>query len=495
VIRTVPTGDLGLDVLLGGGWRLVVRLAERASVTVLVRGGSGVGKTLVGLNAALSLAEALDGDVIVACVELLPIEYVAQVRSARPDIDASRVVALPGAILPAKGPRVLCALLTELDPQAPDLVAGLESLADDLAREDTKPVVFVVDSLIEGYGIGTSSPRPSADALMKFAAQRGVGLVLCEEASGDERSPWVFAADTVLDLGMEPRERGRWCEVRKHRFGPSITGRHELVLGGWGPPRVFPQPHAWVSQDCSDVLRAHGWTFIAGPRGTPPLVFDKALAMGGEDGVEGAVTLVSSDSPELSRAVAFGLVPADASSRGGDLVLELESLLLREDGWSSSELDVHYVPTVGGAARALRALLLQFARVSESSGLGVVQRHRRVLLGDLGLVLSSAEAFDWVEAVRVFCTLAIESGWGVPIVLHDGHATENVSTEARQLLAANVDARIHVKLDNEAHARADVIERWRPRHRRLLSAVRVEAFASSAVRLPRLPGRGPTASR
>ena len=41
VIRAVPSGDLGLDLLLGGGFRLVKRLPDRESATVLVRGGAG----------------------------------------------------------------------------------------------------------------------------------------------------------------------------------------------------------------------------------------------------------------------------------------------------------------------------------------------------------------------------------------------------------------------------------------------------------------------
>jgi KaiC/GvpD/RAD55 family RecA-like ATPase len=86
VIRSVSTGDLGLDVLLGGGFRLVKRLAELESATVVVRGGAGAGKTLVALQVALDLATALGGDVVVGCVEILPTEYVAQVVSARPDL-------------------------------------------------------------------------------------------------------------------------------------------------------------------------------------------------------------------------------------------------------------------------------------------------------------------------------------------------------------------------------------------------------------------------
>ena len=58
MIRGVPTGDLGLDVLLGGGWRLIKRFEDKESATVIVRGGSGAGKTLVGIQAAIALASA-----------------------------------------------------------------------------------------------------------------------------------------------------------------------------------------------------------------------------------------------------------------------------------------------------------------------------------------------------------------------------------------------------------------------------------------------------
>jgi hypothetical protein len=87
-----------LDVLFGGGWRLVARLPGLASATVVVRGGSGAGKTLVGLQVAIELASALDGDIAVACVEILPTEYAAQIRSARSSLEASRVFVMPASV-------------------------------------------------------------------------------------------------------------------------------------------------------------------------------------------------------------------------------------------------------------------------------------------------------------------------------------------------------------------------------------------------------------
>src|ERR1700679_387870 len=102
----VSSGDLGLDILLDGGWRFVTRLPNLPSATVLLRGGAGAGKTLLGLQVALQLAKNGGGDVIIGCVEILPSEYAAQMRSARPDISADRIVELPGAGTDGPGPRV-----------------------------------------------------------------------------------------------------------------------------------------------------------------------------------------------------------------------------------------------------------------------------------------------------------------------------------------------------------------------------------------------------
>jgi hypothetical protein len=44
----------------------------------------------------------------------------------------------------------------------------------------------------------------------------------------------------------------------------------------------------------------------------------------------------------------------------------------------------------------------------------------RMLIGDLGPMLAAADALDWVEAVRVFATLVIESGSQIPVAAYDG---------------------------------------------------------------------------
>jgi KaiC/GvpD/RAD55 family RecA-like ATPase len=458
MIRTVPAGDLGLDVLLGGGFRLVARLADRASATVLVRGGAGAGKTLVGLHVALELGRALGGDVAVGCVEMLPSEYLAQIEAARPDIEQDRVTVLPAGSKSASGPRVYCGLLTELDPDAPDLVASLEALGRDVSAAGGKPVVFVVDSLIEGYGIGASIPRAGADAVMKFAAQGGYGLVLCEETQGAGASPWVFTADTVIELGVESRARGRWIEVRKHRFGASAAGRHELDLGGGGAhPAVFPEPHAWIAPEIQGVLREHGWEF-SNERSTPSLVWHGALGPFSEqEPLEGTFTLVASPDVGLAHILALGLLPTGGQP-GRELVIALDPLQTREIDSPGQKADVHHVPTAHGAARALRAFVERFARTFERGAGGrPTPTVRRILLGDLGIVLSANDAPAWAEATNVFANLVGKSGWGIPVIAYEGLREGSSSI-------ADMDVRIQAERNaSGSMVRATVMVRRRPK--------------------------------
>lgn len=451
MIRTISGGDLGLDVLLGGGFRLVTRLPDRASATVLVRGGPGSGKTLVGLHVALELAKALGGDVAVGCVEILPSEYAAQIRSARSDIPEARVIALPAsAPMASAEPRVFAGLLSDLDPAEPDLVASLETFERDVRGMGGKPVVFVVDSLIEGYGIGASASRTSVDAVMKFAAQGGYGLVLCEETLTAAPSSWVFAADTVLELGVEPLERGRWIEVRKHRFGASTSGRHEIDLRG---PEVFPEPHAWVALDLRDVLGAHGWSFREGT-GTPALMLHPGLHTNATmRPFEGAFAFVTSSNMGVARTLAYGLLPVGTTSER-DLLFEFDPLVLVTEGQFGAPGDNYYVPTVHGAARGLRDLVEGFA-YEMNDPTSMVPRVQRVVLGDLDLVLPAPDALAWVEAVRVFTSLVVATGWGIPVIAYAGGLGEENGAAARSTLWRHADVAIAVRGDEGI-----AVERW-----------------------------------
>jgi KaiC/GvpD/RAD55 family RecA-like ATPase len=465
MIRAVPTGDLGLDVLLGGGWRLVERLPGRESATILLRGGPGTGKTLLSVDVALALAGALDGDVVVACVELLPSEYIAQIEAGRAELVLQwregqqlaepRMMMLPQAtpVAAAKSPRIFCGLVADLDPSMPDLVAALESLRREVVALNGKPVAFIVDSLISGYGLGPAAPRQNVDAVMKFAAQEGVGLVLCEEAPDDAPSAWDFSADTVLALEHH-REGDRQIFVKKHRYGPSAPGAHQLEIGGWKQPRVGPRPDAWFGRyRIETTLRGHGWRFL-NAHGYPPLqwIDDLAPTPSEPRGYGCSFAVVSGPNLELARKLALGLVPADVKSRR-DIVIELDPLGLgfhHSDGWSSSSVDVHFLPVSVGPNAAVCELVEYlgsrlFAEKDE-------ERPRRIVIGDVATVAAFADHAMWAEAIRVIAALVAESGWGIPVIAYDSSAVSATGVGGLALLRWRAELVVEVNYSEDGIA-------------------------------------------
>lgn len=426
MIRVVPTGDLGLDVLLGGGWRLVKRFEDLESATVVVRGGSGAGKTLVGIQVALELAKALGGDVVVGCVEILPTEYIAQLQSARPSYEGDRVAMLPQRAGSEASPRIYVGLLTELDPARPDLVDSLDKLDEVAIAAGAKPKVFVIDSLIEGYGIGSSAPRIDVDDVLRFAARYGYGLVLCEEVGNETPSPWVFAADTVLQLGVDSRDRGRWIEVRKHRFGPSATGRHDLELKGASGPEVFPAMDAWLPSWVPRVLLGHGWRL--NPQRFQPAVFGWSSS----PDLDGALFLINADAggPAGPAAATLFRVRGGFAESNVSFVLWLDPLSHVPDHWKRGEQRGISVPVALGPVRAIRRMVEGFAAVCG----GGRPANDRVLVGDLAQVLSLSDAEAWVDAVRRFATLVAVTGWAVPVIAYDSRS-ERRGVAREQLLA------------------------------------------------------------
>jgi KaiC/GvpD/RAD55 family RecA-like ATPase len=450
--RTVSTGDIGMDVILGGGWRLVERIPGRESATVVLRGGPGTGKTLLAADVALALARALSGDVVVACVELLPSEYVAQLESGRselmlqwrdgPKLSQTKIVILPQETRASssESPRIFCGLLPELSGAVPDLVAALESLQREVVSLDGKPAVFVVDSLIAGYHLGPSLPRQNVDAVMKFAAQEGVGLVLCEEATGEVASSWDFAADTVLELEHH-RTDDRQIVVRKHRFGPSATGVHQLEIRGWRQPRVAPRPDAWLDgRKLYPTLSQYGWKFLNG-HGYPPLTWiDDLLPSSGAADYAAALAVVSVPHLELARKLAFGLVPVGSPSQV-DVVIDLDPISARLEGWSSRNISVCTLPVALGAKVAICEIVEYLGQklfVDTDS-----ERPRRILIGDLATVVGTRDVALWVESICVIAMLVAESGWGIPLIVYDSSsatASKNDIDSLRARADLTVDA-------------------------------------------------------
>jgi hypothetical protein len=243
-----------------------------------------------------------------------------------------------------------------------------------------------------------------------------------------------------------------------------------------------------VAQHVKGLVGRHPRVFVNGARKVPVLVFDEALLMGNLQCVQGAVTLVSSPNAQLAYKVAYALVSRDVKPEW-DLMFvldplmttDLPSIYVKHPILDNAHLC--YVPTSDGASRALRRLVQGFIMARKGEVRGNQQPCNRVLLGDLGVVLSMADGPEWVEAIRVFGYLAVELGWGIPIIMYDSNPTAVFSST--HLLATHMDVRIHVTMSKESRVRADIIERFPPQQRTLMSSDGVSLVPSSGFDFPR----------
>lgn len=405
----VSLQDRGLDLVLGGGLRRVRRTVTHDATVLLVRGAAGTGKTLVGFHAACALAEAYEGSIAYACIELLPTELEAQIQAWRSDLPGVRVRH------PGSGPRseipaseiVVEASLFDVEEDPMTLGDRIERFVDRLRREGHPPGVLVIDSLIDGYGIGSSAAREFVDAVCKLAAQWGIGLVLLEECAPGSLSPWVFAVDTVIELGLASdggsASLDRRMTVLKHRFGPSDAGPHRFTLAPGVPLQVYPRPGAWLEPwtaqldvgVAEDPLRDRGERKIRVP----------TVSKG--DAWVGQVVAVLGAMPKAVFEVALGLRRQD-ESREGDVCLRVSF---------SQPIDariVDGVTTVLGVAhpdltghRLVRTVLDELRRLTTV---------RRLVLSDLRVLRSLGDEDDLRRAVGVLCLLARRMGVAVVLI-------------------------------------------------------------------------------
>lgn len=412
MIEVVSLHDRGLDLVLGGGLRKVPRVDGRHGTVLLVRGAAGTGKTLVGFHAARSLAEAYQGVIAYACIELLPTELEAQLCSWLDDPMAV-VVRHPGSASSRKTTghqQVIEASLFEVGEEPMALGAGIERFVSRLQREGRAPGVLVIDSLIEGYGIGSSASREFVDAVCKLAAAWGIGVVLLEESEPGRPSPWTFAVDTVLELSLTQgdgdRERAfdRMLTVPKHRFGPSDAGPHRLAIEPGLPLRLDPRPGAW--------LAAWTTTLPAGVEESPK-----------RDEGEGRIRVAtaSRDDAWVGLVVAvFGPLPKAIF----ELALGLRTQREQRDGLNRSLL-VSFTRPLGNLLEDEGQTTLGVAHPYLSphrlvrTVLDTVQSRphlQRLILADLRALRSFVDEDSLRRAVGVLCLLARRRGLAVVLV-------------------------------------------------------------------------------
>jgi KaiC/GvpD/RAD55 family RecA-like ATPase len=253
----------GLPLILGGEIRAVSKLADRAeSAVILVRGPAGSGKTIFATQLAAHEALVRGGDIVYCCIELLPSELDAQISGLTFGLEhrALRVSNLPmGAATAELAPRIFASIVDIPEDPVPDIGPELQRVIDDATRDGLAPKVVVIDSLAEGYRLGASVPRYLADALAKFAADKGIVLVLLEEVVDRADSIWTFVADVVLELayhGASGTSAGeeRAITVRKNRFGPAHVGPHGFAIHRTGGIEIYPRLGVYLSETAHALL-------------------------------------------------------------------------------------------------------------------------------------------------------------------------------------------------------------------------------------------------
>ncbi|MBI4706256.1 MAG: AAA family ATPase [Deltaproteobacteria bacterium] len=194
----------GIDVIFGGGIRTLERVPGAGeSVSILLRGPPGSGKTLLGASLAAAMARSLGKDVAYGCVELLPVELAAQLEGLLPSSgsNAVHVVPLPAAERPLpEGLRVLAASLPLASPgedQRQLLGPALVGLLAEARDAGARPGVLVVDSRRTATGSARPLPASWRTACASWRSQKV-----------SARSCWRRLPAHPAPLGASP---ATWC--------------------------------------------------------------------------------------------------------------------------------------------------------------------------------------------------------------------------------------------------------------------------------------------
>lgn len=441
----LSTSIPGLDLVLGGGLRLLERLPQAGvSGSLLLRGTPGAGKSLLGMQIAVAVADALGGDVACGCVEILPVELDAQLALfATPKLHRP-VLAPPFPQVEAGQGRLLAGVidLGQSGEEPEHLESALLALLDAVRAAGARPRVLVVDSLSDGYRLGASAPRTVADGLCKLAAEQGLFLILLEEITAAGPSGWSFAVDLVIELARaevsqaEQSSDARRLVVTKNRLGPCDIGSQDLAIDSSGV-QVFPRPAAyqqpWVRQRLL-------------PQRFPPAPYptDTMLCAGWRMSRDSTVVVYGHDHASVSQvALAIGRqlgsqVNSPHNAPGVDVFVAFA-------GQGTEDLRPAYFmggtdPQAGAARLLSEWLALLESALRDPAGV------RRVLVGDLSTLRIYAHGIEIRRALYVLSTCCHLAR--VPLILFDTTeviaAAESRNLVARSLLTDLADVLVEV---------------------------------------------------
>ena len=239
----LPSGIDELDRVLGGG---IV-----AGAAILIGGDPGIGKSTLMLQAAAALA--VQGRTV---VYVSGEESIDQIR-----LRAGRLGLADAPIQLASATSAGDVLATVDRPQAPDLV-----IVDSIQT-------MWVDGLEQAPGTVTQL-RAAAQALIRFAKQRGSALLLIGHVTKDGQiaGPRVLEhmVDAVLYFEGERGHQFRILRAVKNRFGPANEiGVFEMAEAGLVP---VPNPSALFLADREEGVA--GSAVFAGMEGSRPLLVE-----------------------------------------------------------------------------------------------------------------------------------------------------------------------------------------------------------------------------
>jgi len=418
--RAVSVDIAGLNLLLGGGVFVLRRKKElEESTSVLFRGPPGSGKTVFGLQLAGSLARSFQADVAYGCVEILPTELAAQHAGILREGVRERVVIAEvgedeeaGARFPQQGEpsaecRIFAATLDigERGEEQERILPAVESVLDEIEQAGGRVRVLVLDSLSDGYNLGSQAPRILADEICKTAAMRGMVVILLEETVEEKPSAWSFATDVVMELraGVGQEEAGQQTErmvrVAKNRFGPSDPGRHPFVVLPRGGIRVYPEPWVYTLPWAYDILSrglnitipdthqsTNDWYSLnPRPEGFPSL----------RDSIVG----VAAHDP--SAAYLGALAIGHTVTVGVDIVLEFGQPTRPETRYGGSQNETLYIDCSNAYIHGSVIIADTIARLFEVGD----RRTRRVLIGYLSSLKLFRHADEIMQSLIVLTTI------------------------------------------------------------------------------------------